>query len=88
VAHSVDEIDQLIVEGPIRDVLGNKQAKGKVGRLAGLERRSDLLRHLLLLLEDKLDLLAGVLLEDGNDLANRLVLLGVAYLSPFTSLTR
>jgi hypothetical protein len=59
-----------------------KIAEGEVRRLAGLERRIDRLWMLRLWMEDQLDLLAGLLLEGGDDLLDRLLLLGVVALVP------
>jgi hypothetical protein len=51
--------------------------------VSGLEGRLDLVRDLGLRVEGELDLLAGLLLERGDDLPDRLVLLGVvAFLPP------
>jgi hypothetical protein len=57
-------------------------AEQKVGRLPRLERRLDLIEHLILLGLDEIDLLAGALLEGPDDLRDRLVLLGVVPLLP------
>ena len=57
-------------------------AEGEVGRLSGLDRRHELVRKLLLGMEDELDLLAGLLLEGRDDLPDRLVLLGVVAFIP------
>ena len=82
VADGVREVHEPILEGPLADVVVQAEAEGEVGRLAGLERRHDLVRKLLLWMEDELDLLAGLLLEGGDDLPDRLVLLGVVALLP------
>jgi hypothetical protein len=65
------------VEGPIRDVLGNPQAEGEVGRPVGLERRHELDRKLILIIKGDLDMPAAALLEGGDDLCDRFVLLDV-----------
>jgi hypothetical protein len=70
------------VERPIRDVLGNQEAEGEVGRPAGLERRHDFDRNLILVVKSDLDLLARVLLESGYDFRNRFVFLEVGPLLP------
>ena len=51
--------------------------KAKSGGSPGLDRRYELVRKLLLGMEDELDLLAGLLLEGRDDLPDRLVLLAV-----------
>ena len=74
-ADGVGEIDQAPLVGPLLVVLGVDDAEGEVGRPAGLDRRYELVRKLLLGMEDELDLLARLLLEGRDDLPDRLVLL-------------
>ena len=81
-ADGVGEIHEPVVEGPLSDIVVKNEAEGEVGRLAGLERRRDRRRMLVPWMEDQLDLLAGLLLEGGDDLLDRLVLLGVVALLP------
>ena len=78
----VREIHQPIVQGPFHEVEANAKVESEVGRLAGLERRQKLVRSLRRVMEDELDLLAGLLLEGGDDLPERRVLLGVEALLP------
>jgi hypothetical protein len=60
-----------------------KVAESEVGRLADLERRLDRLWKVVPWMEDQLNLPAGLLLEGGDDLLDRLVLLrGVALVPP------
>jgi hypothetical protein len=54
-------------------MINNPNAEGEIGRLAGVERRHDLLRKLVLLPEHELDLLVTLLLEGGDDFPDRLV---------------
>ena len=56
--------------------------KTKSGGCSGLDRRHDRVGKLLLGMEDKLDPLAGLLLEGRDDLPDRLVLLGGVALVP------
>ena len=76
------QVDEPILECPLPDVVGEPEAKGEVGRLPCLERCLDFVRQLGLRIEDELDLLTCVLLEGGDDLPYRLVLLRVEPLFP------
>jgi pimeloyl-ACP methyl ester carboxylesterase len=82
VADGVGKIDQVPLLGPLLVVVGVDDAEGEVGRPAGLDRRHDLVRKLLLGMKDELDTLAGLLLEGRNDLTDRLVLLRGALVPP------
>jgi hypothetical protein len=82
VADGVREIHEPVVEGPWSDMVVKIVAEGEVRRLAGLERRIDRLWMLVPWMQDQLDLLAGLLLEGGDDLPDRLVLLRVVALIP------
>jgi hypothetical protein len=65
--------------------LGDPFAEVKVqeiGRLARLKGCSGLVAHLILAVQDELDLLAAVLLEGRDDLPNRFVLPGMGPLLP------
>jgi hypothetical protein len=57
-------------------------AEGEVGRRARRECRRDLAWKLTLWAQDELDLLPGLLLEGGDDLSDRLVLLRIIALVP------
>jgi hypothetical protein len=57
-------------------------AEGEVGRLARLERGRYLIEHLILCGLHEVDLLAGLLLEGGDDLPDRFVFLGIEPLLP------
>jgi hypothetical protein len=57
-------------------VVGEPQTKNEVGRLSGRKRRRDLLRKSRLRFKAEFDRLAAVLLEGGDDLADRLIFLG------------
>jgi hypothetical protein len=82
VADRVGQVDEPALIGPLLVVLGVGDTEGEVGRLSGLDRRYELVRKFLLGMEDKLDLLAGLLLKGGDDLPERVVLLGVAACAP------
>jgi hypothetical protein len=59
-----------------------EDAEGEVGRLTGLDRRYELVRKLLLGMEDVVYLFARILLDGGDDLPDRLVILGVVAFIP------
>ena len=81
-ADGVGEVHEPIVEGPLRDIAGNAYAEREIGRLARLQRRLELVRELLCSIENELDLLAAPLLESGDGLPDRRILLGVVSLLP------
>jgi hypothetical protein len=76
------KVQEPIVESPFRDVTAKTGAEGEVGRLARLERGRHLVEHLILCGLHEIDLLAGLLLEGGDDLPDRFVLLGIKPLFP------
>jgi hypothetical protein len=82
VADGVGEIDQPTLVGPLLVLTDVEDAEGEGGRLSGLARRHDRVRKLLLGMEDEVDLLARLLLEGGDDLPDRLVLLRVVAFIP------
>jgi hypothetical protein len=71
-----------VVECPLSDVAAEQQSVGEVGWLAGVQCGRNRFSMLRLWMEDQLDLFAGLLLEGGDDLLDRLVLLGVVALIP------
>jgi hypothetical protein len=79
---SGQEIHESVVECPLSDIVAEQKPEGEVGWLAGLQCRRYRPAMLRLWLEDQLDLFAGVLLEGGDDLLDRLTLLGVVALIP------
>ena len=78
----VAEVDELIVEDPFRDIARNAYPERDVGRSASLQRQLELFWELRLLIENELDLLAAPLLESGDGLRDRRVLLGMVSLLP------
>jgi hypothetical protein len=82
VADGVREIHQPILEGPPWEIGVKQEAEGEVGRPVGFERGYDLVRKLLQGIGGDLDPLAGLLLESGDDLPDRLVLLRIVALLP------
>jgi hypothetical protein len=74
------EVGELVFVSPPPPAYNS--AVQKVGRLPSRERGSGLVVHLILPRLNELDLLAASLLEGGDDLPNRLVLLGVEPLLP------
>jgi hypothetical protein len=82
VAYGVREVHEPIVDDPLSDVVAQLATEGEVGRLARLQRRHDVVRKLVLWELDEFDLLAGILLEDGDDFPKGRVLLGVVTLVP------
>ena len=82
-ADGVRKIDEPILVDPSFVGLGFSYGKDEVrGWPPGLERSHEVGHKLLLLTQDELDLLAGVLLEGGDDLSDRLVLFGGLSLLP------
>ncbi len=78
----IGEISQPVLDRPETDIALQVDTEREVGRLASLERRLELARKLILGIEVELDLLAGLLLEGGDDLPDRRVLLRVVALLP------
>ena len=77
VADSIRKVHEPIVEGPLRDVVVQAEPEGEVGRLSGLQRRNERVGQLIFPIKRKLNLLAAPLLEGGDDLPQRRVLLRV-----------
>jgi hypothetical protein len=82
VADSVGEVDEPTLIGPLLGLADVEDAEDEVRRLSRLDRRHDLVRKLLFGMQNELDLLAGLPLEGGDDLPDRVVLLRVVALIP------
>jgi hypothetical protein len=75
------EVHKLALVSPLGDPFAEVKVQ-EIGRLPRLEGCSGLVAHLILAVQDEVDLLAAVLLEGRDDLPNRLVLPGMGPLLP------
>ena len=83
VADGVREVDEPTLVGPLLIGLGISDREDEVrDQPPGLERGHEVGHNCFLRIKDELDLLAAVLLEGGDDLPDRRVLLGGLSLLP------